>query len=75
MSGRRTAATTPVLRRMTAEAVLGALVSSGELNANDLMTATGLSRPPSRQTGVPWRLSRTCPAWRRWTCGNPFSRT
>lgn len=45
MSGRRTAATTPVLRRITAEAVLGALVTSGELNASDLITATGLSRP------------------------------
>ncbi|WLQ07983.1 ROK family transcriptional regulator [Arthrobacter oryzae] len=45
MSERRTAATTPVLRRITAEAVLSALVTSGELNANDLITATGLSRP------------------------------
>jgi predicted NBD/HSP70 family sugar kinase len=45
MSPKRTAATAPVLRRITAEAVLQALVSGHELTAGDLMSATGLSRP------------------------------
>ena len=45
MSPKRTAATAPVLRRITAEAVLQALVSGDELTAGDLMSATGLSRP------------------------------
>jgi predicted NBD/HSP70 family sugar kinase len=45
MTAKRTAATAPVLRRITAEAVLQALVSGGELTAGDLIAATGLSRP------------------------------
>lgn len=45
MSAKRTSATAPVLRRITAEAVLQALVSAGELTAGDLIATTGLSRP------------------------------
>ncbi|MBT2549008.1 ROK family transcriptional regulator [Arthrobacter sp. ISL-65] len=45
MSAKRTAATAPVLRRITAEAVLQAFVAGGELTAGDLIAATGLSRP------------------------------
>ncbi len=45
MSPKRTAATAPVLRRITAEAVLQAWLSGDELTAGDLMSATGLSRP------------------------------
>lgn len=45
MTAKRTAATAPVLRRITAEAVLQALVSGREVTAGDLIAATGLSRP------------------------------
>jgi predicted NBD/HSP70 family sugar kinase len=45
MSAKRTAATAPVLRRITAEAVLQTLMSGDELTAGDLISATGLSRP------------------------------
>jgi predicted NBD/HSP70 family sugar kinase len=45
MSAKRTAATAPVLRRITAEAVLRALAAGDELTAGDLIAATDLSRP------------------------------
>ena len=45
MSAKRTAATAPVLRRITAEAVLTVLAVGDELTAGDLIAATDLSRP------------------------------
>ncbi|MGX1159380.1 putative NBD/HSP70 family sugar kinase [Arthrobacter sp. SLBN-100] len=44
-STRKTEATVPVLRRISASAVIGALVLGDRLDASELMAATGLSRP------------------------------
>lgn len=44
-SSGKTEATLPVLRRISASAVMGALVSGAKLDATGLMEATGLSRP------------------------------
>lgn len=44
-STRKTEATLPVLRKISASAVMGALVSGAKLDASGLMEATGLSRP------------------------------
>ncbi|MFE4837840.1 ROK family transcriptional regulator [Arthrobacter sp. NPDC056691] len=45
MSAKRTAATAPVLRRITGEAVLRVLAAGDQLTAGDLIAATDLSRP------------------------------